>query len=92
MTPAQTFRQFTQELDHWWPPAGRRAGAPRAYIEPHVGGHWYERDAKGEFDPTLSTEVEVAIKPLSSAASLVSLQHRHLEGLGAAAAGGLHHA
>ena len=113
MTPAQTFQQFTQGLAQCWPPAGRGPDAPRAFIEPHVGGRWYERDAQGqlglwgqvlawtpprglvlawqvgangEFDPALSTEVEVAITPLSSTASLVSLEHRHLERFGAVAA------
>jgi uncharacterized protein YndB with AHSA1/START domain len=112
MTPAQTFHQFTQALDQWWPPAGRGPGAPRAFIEPRVGGRWYERDSKGlvrlwgqvlawtppqglvlawqvgangEFDPALRTELEVVIAPVSATASLVSLEHRHFEGHGAAA-------
>ena len=42
---AEAFLEFTLGIDAWWPPAGRGGDAPQVFIEPHVGGRWYERDA-----------------------------------------------
>jgi uncharacterized protein YndB with AHSA1/START domain len=110
---AEAFEEFTRHLDQWWPPVGRGAAAPKAFVEPEVGGRWFERDtnrveqvwgvvlewnpphgltlswqvaADGDFHPDLKTEIEVCFTMLSPTATLVSLEHRHLERYGAAAA------
>jgi uncharacterized protein YndB with AHSA1/START domain len=48
---AQAFDEFTRGLDRWWPPAGRKPGAPQVFIEPGVGGRWFERGANGADSP-----------------------------------------
>lgn len=46
--PAQVFARFV-ELSRWWPMGYSRSGAKfaGAFIEPHVGGRWYETDQVG---------------------------------------------
>lgn len=46
--PAQVFARFV-ELSRWWPMGYSRAGArfSGAYVEPKVGGRWYEKDQDG---------------------------------------------
>lgn len=46
--PAQVFTRFV-ELSRWWPMAYTRSGArfAGAYVEPEVGGRWYETDLDG---------------------------------------------
>jgi uncharacterized protein YndB with AHSA1/START domain len=111
--PADAFTHFTQGLDQWWPPRGRAHDAPRVFMEPHVGGRWYERDAggrewvwgqvlawlppdslllswqvgaDGEVDPALHTEVALSFESMAAGRTRLSIEHRHLERYGAAAA------
>jgi uncharacterized protein YndB with AHSA1/START domain len=47
--PARAFELFATRMEDWWP-RGRTVGKnPHADIvmEPHAGGRWFERDAKG---------------------------------------------
>jgi uncharacterized protein YndB with AHSA1/START domain len=48
-TPAHAFELFTARFGDWWPkdqtPAKKRAVA--LFLEPGVGGRWYERDGDG---------------------------------------------
>lgn len=108
----ETFSMFTLRHGQWWPPVGQPQPAPTAFIEPHVGGRWFERDvnqndyvwgkvlawnpprrlllswqigADGEFDPDLHTELELRFIGLAPDATLVWLEHRHLERYGHAA-------
>ena len=47
--PAQVFARFV-ELSRWWPMAYSRSGAKfaGAFVEPKVGGRWYEKDQDGQ--------------------------------------------
>ena len=47
-TPAQVFAHFV-ELSRWWPMGYSRSGArfAGAYVEPEIGGRWYEKDIDG---------------------------------------------
>ena len=41
---------FVEQMETWWPATHHIAKTPFEviFIEPRVGGRWYERDAKGE--------------------------------------------
>ena len=45
----RTFSVFVEQMERWWPPTHHIAPEPfeSIFIEPRVGGRWYERDAKG---------------------------------------------
>lgn len=48
-SPGEVFARFA-ELSGWWPMAYSRSGArfAGAYLEPQVGGRWYEKDQDGQ--------------------------------------------
>jgi hypothetical protein len=41
---------FVEQMETWWPPTHHIGNTPfeAIFIEPRVGGRWYERSAKGE--------------------------------------------
>ena len=45
----RTFSVFVEQMETWWPPTHHIAPTPfeTIFIEPRVGGRWYERDAQG---------------------------------------------
>jgi len=49
-SPAVAWRVFTEKMSEWWPLATHKIGkskAADAFIEPRVGGRWYERGEDG---------------------------------------------
>ncbi|MDB5431131.1 MAG: ATPase [Caulobacter sp.] len=48
-TPARAFEVFTAGFDRWWPRSHHIGGAElkQAFIEPRVGGRWYEVNSEG---------------------------------------------
>jgi uncharacterized protein YndB with AHSA1/START domain len=45
----QAFSVFVEQMENWWPPE-HHIGAnafQSIFVEPRVGGRWYERDAEG---------------------------------------------
>jgi uncharacterized protein YndB with AHSA1/START domain len=48
-SPERAFDVFTAGFASWWPPGHSliEGGYEAAYIEPHVGGRWYERSTTG---------------------------------------------
>lgn len=50
LAPEQAFELFTARLGTWWPHNHQIGARPfvEAFIEPTVGGRWYERDAEGD--------------------------------------------
>ena len=49
-TPAKAFEVFTARFGDWWPLATHHTAsedAAGAFIEPKVGGRWYERGVNG---------------------------------------------
>jgi hypothetical protein len=48
--PAErAFSVFVEQMETWWPPTHHIAPQPfqTIFVEPKVGGRWYERDAQG---------------------------------------------
>ena len=45
----RAFRVFVEQMETWWPATHHIADTPfeSIFIEPRVGGRWYERNAKG---------------------------------------------
>ena len=45
----RAFSVFVEQMETWWPATHHIAGSPfeAIFVEPRVGGRWYERDAKG---------------------------------------------
>jgi uncharacterized protein YndB with AHSA1/START domain len=45
----RAFSVFVEQMETWWPPQHHIAPEPfqAIFVEPRVGGRWYERDAKG---------------------------------------------
>ena len=45
----QAFSVFVEQMEMWWPPAHHIGEKPFAsiFVEPRVGGRWYERDVEG---------------------------------------------
>lgn len=39
---SDAFTLFTKNIAQWWPPGVKSQPAPAAYIDPVVGGRWYE--------------------------------------------------
>ena len=41
---------FVEQMETWWPATHHIGGTPfeAIFVEPRVGGRWYERNAKGE--------------------------------------------
>lgn len=49
-SPERAFEVFTEGFSRWWPIASHHIGekmAVEVFIEPGVGGRWFERDADG---------------------------------------------
>jgi hypothetical protein len=44
------FSVFVEQMETWWPPDHHIGAEPfqSIFVEPRVGGRWYERNAKGE--------------------------------------------
>ena len=51
--PARAFAIFTGQMGRWWPRGQTVAAMPHAdiFIEPFVGGRWFERDDAGAQTP-----------------------------------------
>ena len=47
--PERAFSVFVEQMEQWWPPSHHIAPNPfeAIFVEPRVGGRWYERDAQG---------------------------------------------
>ena len=45
----KAFQVFTERMGAWWPATHHIGGTPfqEVIVEPHAGGRWFERDAKG---------------------------------------------
>jgi uncharacterized protein YndB with AHSA1/START domain len=45
----RAFSVFVEQMETWWPAAHHIGGNPfqSIFVEPRVGGRWYERDAQG---------------------------------------------
>ena len=45
----RAFSVFVEQMETWWPPAHHIGEEPfeAIFVEPRVGGRWYERDGKG---------------------------------------------
>ncbi len=45
----RAFSVFVEQMEVWWPPAHHIGAKPfqSIFVEPRVGGRWYERDAEG---------------------------------------------
>ena len=111
---ARAFDVFTAGFARWWPRSHHIGAAPmkEAFIEPRVGGRWYERGEDGsecewgkvlvwepparvvlgwqirsdfKYDPTAMSEVEIRFVAESTGVTVVELEHRNIERLGAAA-------
>jgi uncharacterized protein YndB with AHSA1/START domain len=48
-SPERAFELFTEQMARWWPVGKTIGKSPHVAIvvEPHAGGRWFERDAKG---------------------------------------------
>ena len=49
--PVETaFSVFVEQMEAWWPPTHHIGKTPfeAIFVEPRVGGRWYERDAAGK--------------------------------------------
>ena len=46
----RAFSVFVEQMEVWWPPAHHIGAKPfqSIYVEPRVGGRWFERDAEGK--------------------------------------------
>ena len=46
----RTFKVFVEEMESWWPASHHISKTPfvALFVEPRVGGRWYEQNAKGE--------------------------------------------
>ncbi len=46
----RAFSVFVEQMETWWPATHHIGGTPfeTIFIEPRIGGRWYERNAKGE--------------------------------------------
>lgn len=46
----RAFSVFVEQMESWWPASHHIGGTPfeAIFVEPRVGGRWYERNAKGE--------------------------------------------
>ncbi len=46
----RTFKVFVEEMETWWPASHHIGKTPfvALFVEPRVGGRWYEQNAKGE--------------------------------------------
>jgi uncharacterized protein YndB with AHSA1/START domain len=46
----RAFSVFVEQMETWWPATHHIGGTPfeAIFVEPRVGGRWYERNAKGE--------------------------------------------
>lgn len=47
---ARAFSVFVEQMETWWPPTHHVGTTPfeAIFVEPRVGGRWYERNAAGE--------------------------------------------
>jgi len=81
---AHAFEVFTAGLDRWWPRRGTIGTSPlkTVTIEPRLGGRWYETGEDG-------SEVEVRFTIEGPDATLVELEHRKFERMGAEAGASL---
>jgi uncharacterized protein YndB with AHSA1/START domain len=45
----RAFSVFVEQMEMWWPPEHHIGAKPfqSIFVEPRVGGRWYERDAEG---------------------------------------------
>lgn len=46
----RAFSVFVEQMEAWWPPTHHIGDVPfvAIFVEPRVGGRWYERNAKGQ--------------------------------------------
>ena len=46
----RAFSVFVEQMEVWWPPAHHIGAKPfqSIFVEPRVGGRWFERDADGK--------------------------------------------
>ena len=46
----RAFSVFVEQMEAWWPPAHHIGDKPfqSIFVEPRVGGRWFERDANGK--------------------------------------------
>ena len=46
----RAFSVFVEQMEMWWPPAHHIGDKPfqSIFVEPRVGGRWFERDANGK--------------------------------------------
>ncbi len=46
----RAFSVFVEQMETWWPATHHIGGTPfeAIFVEPRVGGRWYERNAEGE--------------------------------------------
>ena len=46
----RAFSVFVEQMEVWWPPAHHIGAKPfqSIFVEPRVGGRWFERDAEGK--------------------------------------------
>lgn len=46
----RAFSVFVEQMEAWWPPAHHIGAKPfqSIFVEPKVGGRWYERDEEGK--------------------------------------------
>ena len=89
------FEVFTSGLGRWWPRKATIGKSPlkMAVMEPRLGGRWYELGEDGsqtevgkvlwQPDTTVSSEVEVRFTAERADATVVELEHRKFERLGA---------
>ena len=47
----RAFSVFVEQMETWWPVTHHIGNTPfqSIFVEPRVGGRWYERNARGEF-------------------------------------------
>ncbi len=50
VSQARAFSVFVEQMETWWPPEHHIGGAPfeAIFVEPKVGGRWYEREGNGK--------------------------------------------
>lgn len=48
--PERAFRVFVEQMETWWPATHHVGDTPfqAIFVEPRVGGRWFERNVKGE--------------------------------------------
>jgi hypothetical protein len=91
----RAFSVFVEQMETWWPATHHIGKTPfeTIFVEPLVGGRWYERDVEGNLcdwgtvlgwdpphpDMAKASEVEIRFTAEGPGTTLVELEHSKLE-------------